>query len=212
MNRRRMMMKNSDIKTLLLMHGNLLTDQSGNGGAITAYGVSATSSGGKFNIGRLTFNSGYIKLTSYELTITKKWTVDFWVKITGATTRIVLVTNYTSSKTGGNMLATTTSFPYGWLIGTPNVSDDAFLEYIVSDDWVHIAYTFDGTKYTLFYNGSKILESTVIDSRLNYLTIGASILNMTSGWYLKGYISELRISDGVRWTTDFTPPTAPYTN
>jgi len=217
MNRRRMMMKSSSIKTLLLMHGNTLADQSGNGGTIETSNYVEASSGGKFNAGQLSFGVGsYLVLTSYPLTITKKWTVDFWCKFRTlpAYSKNSLISNYTVSDVGGNSLYfgyQRTGDTYGvFEFDSVNVSYDAYVYYTVPDDWFHLACTFDGIKYTLFYNGTKILESAVIESRMDYLVIGA-VVKYAAMWYLSGYISELRISDGVRWTADFTPPTAPYT-
>ena len=212
------MMKSNSIKTLLLMHGDTLADQSGNGGTIETSDYIEASSGGKFNAGKLMFGIGsYLALTSYPLTITKKWTVDFWCKLTSLKqfSVNVLISNYKISNIGGNALY----FGYQHIgdvngyfgFESVNVSYDAAISYPVPEDWFHVACTFDGIKYTLFYNGTKILESTVIDSRMDYLVIG-SIATYANDWYLPGYISELRISDGVRWTTDFTPPTVPYTN
>ena len=74
--------------------------------------------------------------------------------------------------------------------------------------WTHVALSFDGTTYRLFYNGTSQATST---------TLLAS--NILTAWYIgikhdgsrsfNGYIDDLRITKGyARYTANFTPPTA----
>jgi len=74
--------------------------------------------------------------------------------------------------------------------------------------WTHVALSFDGTTYRLFYNGTSQATST---------TLLAS--NILTAWYIgikhdgsrsfNGYIDDLRITFGyARYTANFTAPTA----
>lgn len=81
---------------------------------------------------------------------------------------------------------------------------------INSGIWYHIAVCKNGSTTTIYVNGvSKASNTTAVwNSSSNELRIGAH----ASGVYeFDGWIDELRFSKGdPRWTTDFTPPTAPY--
>jgi len=78
--------------------------------------------------------------------------------------------------------------------------------------WTHIALSFDGTTYRLFYNGTSQATST---------TLLAS--NVLTAWYIgskadgtrnfNGYIDDLRITKGyARYTANFTAPTAAFSD
>jgi hypothetical protein len=77
--------------------------------------------------------------------------------------------------------------------------------------WYHVAVTKHSNVYTIFRNGV-VINSVVSDYEIE--NINGSLL--VGGWgetssLLNGNIDELRISKGIaRWTSDFTPPTAPY--
>ncbi|MBR9675550.1 LamG domain-containing protein [Candidatus Woesearchaeota archaeon] len=71
--------------------------------------------------------------------------------------------------------------------------------------WHHIAVVEDGDNYYLFVDGVLEDSTTDTDRPANYPT------NILIGDNYKGLIDEVRVSKGVaRWTTDFTPPTQPY--
>ncbi len=79
--------------------------------------------------------------------------------------------------------------------------------------WYHIAITRDSDLLRFFVNGTKIspdisFSDTIHDGDID-LNIGATPYYDSN--YHQGYFDEIRISKGVaRWTSDFTPPTAPY--
>ena len=82
-----------------------------------------------------------------------------------------------------------------------------------AENWHHLLLTGDGTNLELFVNGiSQGVESfpysTGTASRTFY--IGRSHSGVTR--YARGLISDVRLSDTVRETADFTPPAAPLTS
>lgn len=80
--------------------------------------------------------------------------------------------------------------------------------------WTHIAMCLSGTTTYCFLDGK--LKGTLTDTNTSYvgLTLGtlaeSASSNHQSGCYYKGYIAELKVSKGCKWTKDFTLPAAPY--
>ena len=80
--------------------------------------------------------------------------------------------------------------------------------------WTHIAMCLSGTTTYCFLDGK--LKGTITDTNTSYvgLTLGtlaeSASSNHQSGCYYKGYIAELKVSKGCKWTKDFTLPAAPY--
>jgi len=86
----------------------------------------------------------------------------------------------------------------------------------ITDQWTHIANTFDSATTTLeiFINGTSVGSQNVGTSAAN--TGG----NLYLGWHptdpsynaLTGIIDEIRISSGVRYSTNFSVPSTEFTN
>ena len=80
--------------------------------------------------------------------------------------------------------------------------------------WTHIAMCLSGTTTYCFLDGK--LKGTLTDTNTSYvgLTLGtlaeSASSNHQSGCYYKGYIAELKVTKGCKWTKDFTLPAAPY--
>lgn len=80
--------------------------------------------------------------------------------------------------------------------------------------WTHIAMCLSGTTTYCFLDGK--LKGTLTNTNTSYvgLTLGtlakSASNNHTSGCYYKGYIAELKITKGCKWTKDFTLPIIPY--
>ena len=80
--------------------------------------------------------------------------------------------------------------------------------------WTHIAMCLSGTTTYCFLNGK--LKGTLTNTNTSYVGLtlgtlaGSASDNHTSGCYYKGYIAELKITKGCKWTKDFTLPTIAY--
>ena len=80
--------------------------------------------------------------------------------------------------------------------------------------WTHIAMCLSGTTTYCFLDGK--LKGTLTDTNTSYvgLTLGtlaeSASSNHQSGCYYKGYIAELKVTKGCKWTKDFSLPAAPY--
>lgn len=79
--------------------------------------------------------------------------------------------------------------------------------------WYHIAFVRSGTTCFMFVDG--VSQSVTIDTAWNSpgnITAPLDIGHTSEGNnFLSGWIDEQRISKGIaRWTSNFTPPSAPY--
>ena len=80
--------------------------------------------------------------------------------------------------------------------------------------WTHIAMCLSGTTTYCFLDGK--LKGTITNTNTSYvgLTLGtlaeSASSNHQSGCYYKGYIAELKVSKGCKWTKDFTLSATPY--
>ena len=86
------------------------------------------------------------------------------------------------------------------------------------DQWVHLAATREGNKFTLWVNGvSRATTTTTSFSIGNNSTpfyVGVMTQTDVQSWhYWNGNVEDLRITKGVaRYTNSFTPPTSALTN
>lgn len=80
--------------------------------------------------------------------------------------------------------------------------------------WTHIAMCLSGTTTYCFLDGK--LKGTLTNTNTSYVGLtlgtlaGSASDNHSSGCYYKGYIAELKITKGCKWTKDFTLPAIPY--
>ncbi len=80
--------------------------------------------------------------------------------------------------------------------------------------WYHIAVVRNGTDLKYYVNGTQIgttqVAAALYNSNANTLFFGYE--QFDAGYYLNGWLDELRISkDRARWTTNFTIPATEYT-
>ncbi len=151
------------------------------------------------------------------------WTIDFWVRF---------LTSYASwseeekpvfvSHCDGSFNNRLHVNWYGGLniyctVGGTNKADYKVNWSPNIDQWYHLAFERSGTGAYIFIDGvSQSLTETKswgsdsldnINGNLNIGWLGVS----GSGYILKGWMDEVRISKGIaRWTSDFTPPTEEY--
>jgi hypothetical protein len=79
----------------------------------------------------------------------------------------------------------------------------------IANTWTYLAVTFNGTTLTLYVNGTSVGSvATSTSAQATTLAIGTYGTSwVTSGYFLTGYISNVRISNVVR---TISTPTAPY--
>ena len=75
--------------------------------------------------------------------------------------------------------------------------------------WQHVAISRSGTSMRIFVNGTQIGTTQTNSTSYNLSTTSTTVGSQGSGYYLNGYIDDLRVTKGyARYTANFTPPTA----
>jgi hypothetical protein len=82
---------------------------------------------------------------------------------------------------------------------------------ISANAWTHVALVRASGVCSFYINGVKDVNAATWTENLtkSYVSLGRD--TASSSQYFYGYMDEVRVSKGVaRWTSNFTPPTAPY--
>ncbi len=80
---------------------------------------------------------------------------------------------------------------------------------INTNQWYHFALTYDGSKAAIFIDGQKI--KTYNNVQMTSGTYTLKLLNKRNN--IRGskcYLDEFHMSNSVLWTSNFTPPTEPW--
>ena len=204
-----------DPNTLLLLHGENFADSSGNGHSITNNGVTISTSQSKFGGSSFYFDGGsYIKAD-----ISGAKTVDFWLYTNTATASgkypVPFSMSLSGVRTNVQIDDSTSSLYPVYRVIIDNVVNGGNGSTIISrGTWHHLAYCYDGNSTHSFYlDGVLQKQFNVSVGDYVYLVLGVA-MNYDGAFdaktYFTGSIDEIRVSDVVRWTEDFTPPTEPY--
>jgi hypothetical protein len=139
---------------------------------------------------------------------TGDFTVEFWVYFNSISTSFVQL--YDTYVTGGF------SFYWSGSASTLIISNRSANQIVQAwspsaNTWYHLAVSRSGTSLRLFINGT-VLGSTAASTSYvqGALQIGGTADN--TSYSLNGYVDDLRITKYARYTSAFTPPTAPYPN
>lgn len=166
----------------------------------------------------------YLTITSPQ--VNNNFTIEFWAKPTSE------ISIQTEANSGTNCFNTNSGFvvsnEYGWpgsrtgtgvVVGTNGVMVcehtgwyfPVLLAYTTPiTDWTHIAIIYENKTPSLFINGVKVrtgLTSSVEFVDVNALSIGRQT---TNGRYYHGLLDEIRISNSIRYSSNFTPQTTAF--
>jgi|GEM_PF-1059585 len=84
-----------------------------------------------------------------------------------------------------------------------------------SGQWYHVAASYDGTTIRIFRDGTQVTSGAQTGTLLagaNKIYFGGKRYDWSDQNFLNGVIDEARLSKVVRYTANFTAPTAPFTN
>lgn len=228
MSRRRYMKRHHKVvpigKTVLLLHfdGNV-TDSSENNYSVTNTGLAFTT--GKFGQA-IQFGTGYVNLPNdflRELFTSGTFTIDFWVKVDNSTGDYHDVVFQSSNSSYGDYCPIRMCFRvdngvktcvflsstngYTW-----NIAESFSVN--MNDGFNHVALVhYSGVSY-FYINGiftKSFTHSTTPSASQIYNRLGSGVSYNNSSHRSKNVFDEFRISNVARWTTNFTPPTQPYT-
>lgn len=192
----------TDFNTVLLLHGEDFTDSSAYGHTINKTGCTI-SDDGKFDKAINFTGTNKLETTEQIIDLNGTFTIDFWCKhrsiknyatYVGGTENNTFKINVVNTKLTFELHAQGTSVSTDF---SPQVGE-----------WFHVALTGNNKSFTFFVNGKKIKTFSVsVQIPNSILRIG---INYGQNITLDGLLDEFRISNIVRWTSDFEVPTAPY--
>lgn len=207
-----------DAYTKLLLHfdgnGNTFIDSSSSNKTITSYGNVTQSSTQSVFGGKSAYFDGtedYLSVpNSEDWNFDGDLSIDFWIRTNdkseqgGALRRLI-----SFGDNSGNYIEIGVYSNAGeiWSNGL-GLANSTVL--VADNQWHHIAVIRQNSSTKLFIDGNLNVSGTKSGTiSASGLHIGKYFLGSLG--YYNGYIDELRISKGIaRWTSNFTPPTAPY--
>jgi hypothetical protein len=142
------------------------------------------------------------------------FTIECWVYYSSSAIQALLDTRNTDSLSA-YILAINASdkldFIYGSLVRVTSATS------IPKNQWVHVAVSRSSGTIRLFIDGvldANTASTTAAINAASFPSIGggrSTVANSVTGYYLNGYIDELRITNGyARYTGNFTPPSAAF--
>lgn len=214
----------NDSFTKLLLHCDgsngftTFTDSSSAAHAITASGNAQVSTAQSvFGGGSVAFDGAGDLLSSansvdWNLGPTggNDFTIDFRLRFASLTAATQLICALDAADTNGWTLHWNQSPPQ-LVLNDNGISGSTVSWSPSTNTWYHLAVVRGGTTITVYIDGTSIGTFTDINlnNDSNSLQIGGNITGTPK--YLNGFMDEIRISKGIaRWTTNFTPPTGPY--
>lgn len=222
LDRRRFILANQhDVHTLLLMHGNDLTDASMYQCSITNTGSTiGISSSGKYDkaLSWGSTTNGYLDVVLPK-TLGTTFTVECWIYLSDLTNSYKTICDFNGhsrlfweiweTNRGpcffvGNGSWQQTNIMWG------NPASVALNQAAFSiNNWYHVALVGNGSNVKSYVNGNLTTTSAFYPVFVNQnLRIGNIAMDLSR--YYRGLISEFRVSDIQRYTSNFTPPTAPF--
>lgn len=205
-----------DENTLLLLHGDDLSDSSKNGLTITNSGVVVSDVQSKFGGKSLYFN-GSSRITFPAINFgSGDFTIDWWEYVTSSSSKCRFASSYTSESSvyGGLVCGYggTNLYAGSAINNSFNIVNGTAMLSNTLNTWVHWAIVRNGTTLITYRNGVKF-ASVAFSGSLAYSTNYPAVIgDYRAGDHAQfiGYIDEFRISNIARWTANFTPPTEAY--
>lgn len=208
-----------DENTLLLLHGEDLTDSSNFAHSITNNGVTASADRSVFGGKSLYFNGASslsVLVADLGIDFNSDFTIDWWenYSVVGSSSQATI--SMSDGTSGFHVGAPSSEAQADVRLfagngGSWNVIAATKIGNIVVDTWAHRAVVRSGNKILAFENG--VLQQTFTPSTTltmqSKITFGQRTTSSYNG-YFKGYMDEIRISNVARWTEAFTPPTKAY--
>lgn len=195
----------ADEHTLLLLHGEDFTDSSIYSEQITNTGCTLSDSG-KFGKAISFTNLNKLETVEQIFDINGEFTIDFWFSQREKKANATFIGG---TQTGTFKIILSNGIPVFQVHGQTSYYS-SFVDTQLNT-WYHFALTGKNKTYSMFVDGVKKNTFTYTGNISNdILRIGLNVAQNSTG-SIEGVMDEIRISNVVRWDSDFTPPTEPYT-
>lgn len=211
-----------DPNTLLLIHGSEIIDSSKYDVPLTNDGVVVSTDQSKFGNGSLYFNGDSRMFMPWNTILfgSDSFTIDWWERCTSSSTGARYCSSYNTLASGegagglllgyrGTRVYSSSEFKtdYQW-----DLIYNVTMLSVTTNAWVHWAFVRDNGSLKSYRNGvlfaTTSLTGTIFQSEQYDMVIGGFRFGDLDPFI--GYIEEFRISNVVRWTENFTPPSEPY--
>ena len=195
----------ADEHTLLLLHGEDFTDSSIYSEQITNTGCTLSDSG-KFGKAISFTNLNKLETVEQIFDINGEFTIDFWFSQREKKANATFIGG---TQTGTFKIILSNGIPVFQVHGQTSYYS-SFVDTQLNT-WYHFALTGKNKTYSMFVDGVKKNTFTYTGNISNdILRIGLNVAQNSTG-SIEGVMDEIRISNVVRWDSDFTLPTEPYT-
>jgi hypothetical protein len=155
-------------------------------------------------------SSQTILTTQTQVIPTGNFTIELFVYVTSSTATQAFVSQGTSGSAGRTSIGIDNSSGAKWYcqVGGVFVYSSAAP---ALNTWNYLAMTYNGATIALYLNGTLLNSASNTTSAQNeVLRISGLWTSPTAGYYLDGYLSNVRVSNTVRTVTSV--PTAPFTS
>lgn len=205
----------NDSSSLVYFNGDSLQSQGNSSLTITKNNVTLSNEQTHFGKNSLKFDgsSSYMYMP-FPSTYTGDITLEGWFYQT-SNNNVTYPTPFTLISSAGRGFYMHRSSSQTFVAATPSNSWPGLNGGTTTlNTWTHIAMCLSGTTTYCFLDGK--LKGTLTNTNTSYVGLtlgtlaGSASDNHSSGCYYKGYIAELKITKGCKWTKDFTLPTTPY--
>ena len=145
------------------------------------------------------------------------FTIDCWVNLAALRFSVIYCqlidgTNFVEchiNATGALVMIANSAGVYKGVFNTANLSWNA-------GQWYHVSFVMNSGTFLFFRDG--VQQATTITNAYSATMPDLAAIGTVGGYTyattesIQGYIDEFRLSKGIaRWTSNFTPPTSPYT-
>jgi hypothetical protein len=148
--------------------------------------------------------------SSSQIIPTGSFTIECWAYVTSSTATQAFVSQGTSGTAGRTAIGIDNSTGAKWYcqVGGAFVYSSAAP---VLNTWNYLAMTYNGATITLYLNGTSLGSASNTTSAQNaQLRVSGLWATPVAGYYLDGYLSNVRVSNTVRTVTSV--PTTPFVN
>ena len=155
-------------------------------------------------------SSQTILTTQSQVIPTGNFTIELFVYVTSTTATQTFVSQGTSGSAGRTSIGIDNSSGAKWYcqVGGVFVYSSAAP---TLNTWNYLAMTYNGTAIALYLNGALLgSASNTTNAQNSQLRISGLWATPVAGYYLDGYLSNVRVSNTVRTVT--STPTAPFTS